>query len=1282
MMRRRNWLGLLVAAGIATTAACGGGGSSKPIDAGVDAPVVTPLALVVTPTTLTVNEAATGTFTVALNRAPTSAVTVNVTTADRTVATVAPSTLTFSPTDFSTPQTVTVTGTHDSDTQDNTTSVTLSANGVDNVNVAVTVKDIDVQTIQIQPATLTVLEGTTGSLDVRLGFMPQADVTVTIATSDATAATVSPATLTFTSANFALSQRVTVTGVVDADTVDAHPTLTFTSAGVPDATVAVTVTDKDVQNLAVTPSAVSLNEGGTATFTVALTQRPAANISVNVVSGTTTSVSVAPASLTFTPANYNTPQTVTLTGVQDDNTIDENVTVAVSAATLTTRNVTVAVHDDDVQAIVVQPATLMVNEGATGTFTVRLAFNPSSSLTVNLVSANTAAATVTPTSLTFNATNFASPQTITVTGVQDNNLLNEMVTVNLTSPSPNVTAATETVTVIDDDRQGFIVAPTSVTTSETMSTTFSVRLAFVPIAATTVTVASGDTNVATVSPASLSYTLANYDQPQIVTVTGVHDANLVDDTTNVVLASTAVTAPLNVPVTVNDIDAQGFAVNPGSLTVMEGGAPGTFTARLGFAPAGTVTVDVASSAPTKASVSPAVITFDATNFATPQTITVQGVNDLDAVNDTANVTLTDRATVGAVPTRTVPVTIQDKDTQAHVLSKTSMNLLEHGTSDTFTVALAAQPLAPVTVSVTSTGPAHATVSPSTLTFTPANYAMAQTVTVSPVVDPDLVDDFPDIIVSSAVAPDAVVHVRVIETDLQDIVVNPASMTVTEDIGPGQIAVSLAWQPPTTVGVNLTSNNPAAVLDQTSLLFTTSNYSTPQIVNVTTPSDTDQIDPAPAIVSVDSPGLPSKTVNVTLKDDDHQAIVTSSPTVALQEDGTGTFTVRLAFQPTAATEVITVASSNPAKATVSALPLTFTTGAGGNWAMPQTVTVTGVHDADVNNEVVPITLTSNIAATPAVAVTANVTDVDIQNIVLDVASLALNENPNNPFTLPVHVHLLQDPVTDLTVDVASADPGAVTTDVATLTFTHLNYLTNQTVNVSSVTDDDVRDETVNVTLSTTRPGVASQVVNVTVADKDTQGIVVPPGVTVTENSTAPLPIRLAFRPTTDVTISATSADGTKATVTPASLTFTSANYNVPQNFVVAGTADANLNNEATSVTLAITLVAGHDAARGRAERNRADHRQRQRPPAHHRHHRAGRAVPGLGPGGRTVWPLLRPPGLPAALALRRRRDHHGLAEQQAELHRVPDLHGGKLRDRPAGGHLGQNGRGIRTTRASR
>lgn len=73
----------------------------------------------------------------------------------------------------------------------------------------------------------------------------------------------------------------------------------------------------------------SVNESGTNdTLTVVLREQPASDVVIDVTSGDTGEVTVAPASLTFTSSNWDTPQVVTATGV-DDSDVDGSQTTPV-----------------------------------------------------------------------------------------------------------------------------------------------------------------------------------------------------------------------------------------------------------------------------------------------------------------------------------------------------------------------------------------------------------------------------------------------------------------------------------------------------------------------------------------------------------------------------------------------------------------------------------------------------------------------------------------------------------------------------------------------------------------------------------------------------------------------------------------------------------------------------------------------------------------------------------------------------------------------------------------
>ena len=66
-----------------------------------------------------------------------------------------------------------------------------------------------------------------------------------------------------------------------------------------------------------TTSVTTPEAGGRATYTMKLDGQPTGNVTVTVASSNTSAATASPGSLTFTTSNWNAPQTVTVTGVDD-----------------------------------------------------------------------------------------------------------------------------------------------------------------------------------------------------------------------------------------------------------------------------------------------------------------------------------------------------------------------------------------------------------------------------------------------------------------------------------------------------------------------------------------------------------------------------------------------------------------------------------------------------------------------------------------------------------------------------------------------------------------------------------------------------------------------------------------------------------------------------------------------------------------------------------------------------------------------------------------------------
>ena len=189
--------------------------------------------------------------------------------------------------------------------------------------------------------------------------------------------------------------------VIDAG-LDIDATVDDTDAAVPDAAVP----DAAVQALIVTPASLALTEGGSAaTFTVALDSDPGADFAVTIASSDIGAATASTGTLTFTSANFDTPQTVTVTPVDDDDVADEVLTVTASGTGVADEVVDVTVADDDDIDILATPLALTVVEGATGTFAVTLDAQPTADVIVTTTAGDISIATAAPSTLTFTSAN-------------------------------------------------------------------------------------------------------------------------------------------------------------------------------------------------------------------------------------------------------------------------------------------------------------------------------------------------------------------------------------------------------------------------------------------------------------------------------------------------------------------------------------------------------------------------------------------------------------------------------------------------------------------------------------------------------------------------------------------------------------------------------------------------------------------------------------------------------------------------------------------------------------
>ncbi len=671
----------------------------------------------VTPTSRTINEGSMGTYTVVLDTRPTAAVTVMVTSGNVAVtATATPALpLRFTSTNWNIPQTVTLTAVEDGNTVSERVNVTHAASSQDTAYntaltidpVVVTVRDNDMAGVTVTPTSRTIDEGSMGTYTVVLDTRPTAAVTVMVTSGNAAVtATATPALpLRFTSTNWNMPQTVTLTAVEDGNTVSERVNVTHAASSQDNAydtglaidPVVVTVRDNDMASVAgvtVTPTSRTINEGSMSTYTVVLDTRPTAAVTVMVTSGnaavTATATPALP--LRFTSTNWNMPQTVTLTAVEDGNTVSERVNVTHAASSqdnaydtgLAIDPVVVTVRDNDmasVAGVTVTPTSRTIDEGSMRTYTVVLDTRPTAAVTVMVTSGNAAVtATATPAlPLMFTSTNWNMPQTVTLTAVEDGNTVSERVNVTHAASSQDTAYDTAltidpvVVTVRDNDMAsvaGVTVTPLARIVNEGGTGTYTVVLNTLPTAEVMIAVRSEDMGAVMTTATPLRFTTGNWETAQTVTVRGVQDADMNNETVRVTHTATSTDtayagvtiAPVTVSVTDDDMPA-GVSVSLTSLTVGEAGTS-SYTLALTSPPNAEVTIMVSSVDMGAATVSPTSLTFDMNNWFMAQAVTVAGVQDADASNETVRVTHTATSTdtgYAGVTVAAVAVTVTDDD---------------------------------------------------------------------------------------------------------------------------------------------------------------------------------------------------------------------------------------------------------------------------------------------------------------------------------------------------------------------------------------------------------------------------------------------------------------------------------------------------------------------------------------------------------------------------------------------------------------------------------------------
>ncbi len=169
-------------------------------------------------------------------------------------------------------------------------------------------------------------------------------------------------------------------------------------------------------------SSALLGVGATQTLAVQFRYPPTSDVTVSLSVDDPSSGAVDQSSLTFTPANHETVQyvTVSVPPVGPSGTHPFNVTLTTSSSDPVFDGLSDQWNfEGEREFIKLVGAPSVISEDGSQAFTVALSRPPATDVVLNLSSSDTAEATISPSSLTFSSSNWNVPRTVTVSGVED-----------------------------------------------------------------------------------------------------------------------------------------------------------------------------------------------------------------------------------------------------------------------------------------------------------------------------------------------------------------------------------------------------------------------------------------------------------------------------------------------------------------------------------------------------------------------------------------------------------------------------------------------------------------------------------------------------------------------------------------------------------------------------------------------------------------------------------------------------------------------------------------------
>lgn len=389
-----------------------------------------------------------------------------------------------------------------------------------------------------------------------------------------------------------------------------------------------------------------------------LNAKPNSDVIVTIKSDHNDRLSISSSSLTFTPSNWNTDQTVIFTAIDDhiaNGDLDFSITINSSSGDSRfndiENNVQVKIKDNDEIGIVHDDSSIILNEGQSVVRTFKLKSQPLADVILNVSSDHNDKLTISSKQLIFTSSNWNINQSVIFTAIDDNIASGDLsFNIKIKSSSTdalynNIPENVIPVTIKDDDIAGIIYDSTSAILNEGQSITRTFRLKSQPASNVTLSMSSNNSSRISISKPSLTFTASNWDTEQSVKFTAIDDS--IDDgdvtvSVNIKSASSDIyynNLSSGFTITVKDNDTSGIIADTNQATVTEGQSI-TRTFKLKSQPTSNVILNISSNdTNSRLSISKSSLVFTESNWNIEQSVVFTAI-DNNIKDDDADVLVT------------------------------------------------------------------------------------------------------------------------------------------------------------------------------------------------------------------------------------------------------------------------------------------------------------------------------------------------------------------------------------------------------------------------------------------------------------------------------------------------------------------------------------------------------------------------------------------------------------------------------------------------------------------